>query len=73
MARGLVFDCSSHIRCRQGLLVQLYSGNVVFLGRLSLVEYQLHRVQRFNIYVKVLSQNRFAATRFWTSRHTMSL
>ena len=31
------------------MLVQLYSGNVVFLDPPSLEEYQMHRVQRFNI------------------------
>jgi len=34
---------------RGRVLVQLYSGNVVFLGPLSLEEFQMHRVQRFNI------------------------
>ena len=34
---------------RGWVLVQLYSGNVVFLGPLSLKEYQMHRVQCFNI------------------------
>jgi len=34
---------------RGRVLVQLYSGNVVFLGPHSLEEYQMHRVQRFNI------------------------
>jgi len=34
---------------RGRVLVQLYSGNVVFLGLPSLEEYQMHRVQRFNI------------------------
>ena len=33
---------------RGRVLVQLYSGNVVFLGPPSLEEYQMHRVQRFN-------------------------
>ena len=31
------------------MLAQLYSGNVVFLGPPSLEEYQMHRVQHFNI------------------------
>jgi len=31
------------------MLVQLYSGNVVFLDSVSLQEHQMHRVQRFNI------------------------
>ena len=34
---------------RRRVLVQLYSGNVVFLGPLSLEEYQMHRVQRFDM------------------------
>ena len=34
---------------RGRMLVQLYSGNVVFLGPPSLEEYQMHGVQRFNI------------------------
>jgi len=34
---------------RGRMLVQLYSGDIVFLGPPSLEKYQLHRVQRFNI------------------------
>jgi len=34
---------------RGRVLVQLYSGNVVFFGPPSIEEYQMHRVQRFNI------------------------
>jgi len=36
-------------QARGRVLVQLYSGDVVFLGPPSLEEYQMHRVQRFNI------------------------
>jgi len=35
------------------VLVQLYSGNVIFLGLPSLEEYQMHRVQRFNIQCRI--------------------
>jgi len=42
-----LFACQDHTRGR--VLVQLYSGNVVFFGPLSLEEYQMHRVHRFNI------------------------
>ena len=35
------------------VLVQLYSGNIVFLGPPSLEEYQMHRVQRFNIQSRI--------------------
>ena len=38
---------------RERVLVQLYSGNVVFLGPPSLEEYQMHRVQRFNIQSRI--------------------
>ena len=47
----LVFAYQDQSRGR--VLVQLYSGNVVFLGPPSLEEYQMHRVQRFNIQSRI--------------------
>jgi len=46
-----LYACQDHTR--GWVLVQLYSGNVVFLGPPSLEEYQMHRVQRFNIQGKI--------------------
>jgi len=48
-----LFDYQDQTRGR--VLVQLYSGNVVFLGPPSLEEYQMHRVQRFNIQCRIYS------------------
>jgi len=46
-----LFDYQNQTRGR--VLVQLYSGNVVFLGPPSLEEYQMHRFQRFNIQCRI--------------------
>ena len=57
LLRSLQYDSKFGLRplfayqdqTRRRVLVQLYSGNVIFLGPPSLAEYQMHRVQRFSI------------------------